>query len=117
MAGFYLKMCFQEYAYQEIKTFKEKMTRKSNNKQFFSEELLQEIFSNLHVDQYNLLSCFATNEKTMYRKKNYCCCVWAAFLNELIFYEKFPDYILTSMTTYQIYFGDTVGVPNLIKLT
>ena len=88
------------------------MNRKSNNEQFFSEELLQEIFSNLHVGQYNLLSHF----KTMYREENYCC-VWVAFLNELVFYEKFPDYILTSMTTNQIYFGDTVGVPNLTKLT
>ena len=41
------------------------MNRKSNNKQFFSEELLQEIFSNLHVRQYNLLSHFTTKEKTM----------------------------------------------------
>ena len=116
MASFYLKMCFHKTAYQENKNIQGKMNRKSNNKQFFSEELLQEIFSNLQVGQYNLLSHFTTKEKNLYRKDNYCC-VWAAFLNELIFYEKFPDYILTSMTTYQIYFGDTVGVPNLIKLT
>ena len=49
---------------RKIKTFKEKMNRKSNNKQFFSEELLQEIFSNSHVGQYNLLSHFTTKEKT-----------------------------------------------------
>ena len=40
------------------------MNRKSNNKQFFSEELLQEIFSNSHVGQYNLVSHFTTKEKT-----------------------------------------------------
>ena len=40
------------------------MNRKSNNKQFFSEDLIQEIFSNLHVGQYNLLSHFTTKEKT-----------------------------------------------------
>ena len=50
------------------------MNRKSNNKQFFfSEDLIQEIFSNLHVGQYNLLSHFTTKEKNMYRKENYCC--------------------------------------------
>ena len=51
------------------------MNRKSDNKQFFSEELLQEIFSSLHVGQYNLLSHCTTKEKTMHRKENYCCCV------------------------------------------
>ena len=30
---------------------------------FFSEELLQEIFSNLHVGQHNLLSHFTSKEK------------------------------------------------------
>ena len=48
------------------------MNRKSNNKQFFfSEDLIQETFSNLHVGQYNLLSHFTTKEKkNMYRKEN-----------------------------------------------
>ena len=75
------------------------MNRKSNNYQFFSEELLQEIFSNLHVGQYNLLSHFTTKEKNgtefgreQYRKEN-CCYVWTAFLNEIICHEKYPNYI------------------------
>ena len=67
------------------------MNRKSNNKQFSSKELLQEIFSNLHVDQYNLLSPFTTKEKKHVKKGEllllYLSC---AFLNEIIFYEKFP---------------------------
>ena len=70
------------------------MNRKSNNKQFFSEELLQEIFSYLHVSQYNLLSHFTAKEKTMYRKENYCCCVWAAFLNELFSMKNFQIILL-----------------------
>ena len=83
------------------------MNRKSNIKQFFfPEDLMQEIFSNLHVGQYNLLSHFTTKEKNMYRKENYCCWVWAPFLNDSnIFYEKYPNYILTSTTMYQTYFG------------
>ena len=58
MATFILKCVFKKLLIRKIKTLKEKMNRKSNNKQFFSEELLQEIFSNLHVGQYNLLSHF-----------------------------------------------------------
>ena len=69
-------MCFQETAYQENKNIQGKNEQEKQQKTvFFSEELLQEIFSNLHVGQYNLLSHFTTKEKTMYRKENHCCCV------------------------------------------
>ena len=40
------------------------MNRKSNNKQFFSEELLQEIFSNLHSGQYNCFHTLRQKKKT-----------------------------------------------------
>ena len=77
VASFYLKMCFQETAYQENKNIQGKNEQEKQQQTvfFFSEELLQEIFSNLLVRQYNLLSHFTTKEKTMYRKENYCCCV------------------------------------------
>ena len=90
-----------------MKTFKEKneQEKQLQTNSFFSEGLLQETFSNLHVGQYNLFSNFITKQKN-HRKENYCYCVWAAFLNEIIFQEKFPNYILTSMTTYQICFRD-----------
>ena len=65
--AFILKCVFKKLLIGK-KTFKEKMNRKSNNKQFFSEELLQEIFSNLHVDQYNLLSHFTKKEKNHVKK-------------------------------------------------
>ena len=45
------------------------MNRKSNIKQlFFPEDLMQEIFSNLHAGQYNLLSHFKTKEKKHVQK-------------------------------------------------
>ena len=45
------------------------MNRKSKNKQlFFPEDLIQEIFSNLHVGQYNLLSHFTTKGKKHVQK-------------------------------------------------
>ena len=47
--AFILKCVFKKLLIRKIKTFKENMNWKSNNKQFFSEELLQDIFSNLHV--------------------------------------------------------------------
>ena len=69
-------MCFQETALiRKIKTFKEtnEQDKATINSFFFPEDLIQEIFSNLHVGQYNLLSHFTTKEKNMYRKENYYC--------------------------------------------
>ena len=63
MASFYLKCVFKKLLIRKIKTLKEK-NEQEKQQQFFSEELLQEIFSNLHVGQYNLLSHFTTKEKT-----------------------------------------------------
>ena len=70
-------MCFQETALiRKIKTFKETNEQdKATINSFFPVDLIQKIFSNLHVGQYNLLSHFTLKEKNMYRKENYCCCV------------------------------------------
>ena len=87
-----------------MRTFKEKRNEQEKQQQtnsFFSEELLQETFSNLHVGQYNLIVFKLFHKTKHHRKENYCYCVWAAFLNEITFHEKFPNYILTS-----IYFRD-----------
>ena len=50
-------MCFQETALiRKIKTFKETNEQdKATINSFFPEDLIQKIFSNLHVGQYNLL--------------------------------------------------------------
>ena len=64
-------MCFQETALiRKIKTFKEtnEQDKATINSFFFPEDLIQEIFSNLHVGQYNLLSHFTTKEKKHVQK-------------------------------------------------
>ena len=60
-------MCFQKTAYWENKNIQGKNEQEKQQQTvfFFSEELLQKIFSNLPVGQYYLLSHFTTKEKTM----------------------------------------------------
>ena len=53
-----------------MKTFKEKneQEKQLQTNSFFSEGLLQETFSNLHVGQYNLFSNFITKQNTTERR-------------------------------------------------
>ena len=63
-------MCFQKTAYWENKNIQGKNEQEKQQQTvfFFSEELLQGIFSNLRVGQYYLLSHFTTKEENHVKK-------------------------------------------------
>ena len=81
----------------------------------FSEELLQEIFSNLHVGQYNLLSHFTLKEKKHVQKGELLLLCLSCILNESFAMKNIQIIFLPAQqcTKYIL----EIGVPNLIKLT
>ena len=76
MASFYLKMCFQETAYQENKNIQGKNEQEKQQQTvfFFLKSYYKKYF--LTDMQVNII-CFHTLQQKgeLHRKENYCCCV------------------------------------------